>query len=127
MGQVTDIDARARDLAAGYRQDIYRRTDRLFAGLLVFQWLAMIALAAWVSPHTWAGADSRVHPHVWAAVGLGGLVIVLPVGLAVLRPGRPSTRHLIAAAQLLSSGLLIHLTDPLRSSANTWLSIESEP
>src|SRR5829696_4214604 len=102
-------DARVRDLVSGYRDAIYRRTDRMFAGLLVCQWVGMIVLALWVSPLTWTGADCRVHPHVWAAVGLGGLVVSLPVVLALLRPGRPVTRHVVAA-QLLSSGLLIHLT-----------------
>jgi two-component system, sensor histidine kinase and response regulator len=114
MGQPTelraDIDARAKDLAASYRLVNCRTTDRMFAGLLLFQWFGMIVLALWVSPYTWAGTDSRVHPHVWAAVGFGGLVSVLPVALAMLFPGRVSTRHIIAAAQLISSGLLIHLT-----------------
>ena len=63
---------RTRELAAGYRDAIYRRTDRMFAGLLVFQWLAAVALALWVSPLTWAGAVSRTHPHVWAAVAARG-------------------------------------------------------
>ena len=103
-------DPRVIHLVTGYRDAIYRRTDRMFAGLLVCQWFGMIVLALWVSPLTWAGADSRVHPHIWAAVGLGGLVVSLPVALALLRPGRPVTRHVVAAAQLLSSGLLIHLT-----------------
>ena len=105
-----DKDALTRTLATEYRIAIYRRTDRMLAGLLVFQWVAMIALALWVSPLTWAGSTSRIHPHVWAAVLLGGAIVSLPVALALVRPGRPQTRYVIAAAQLLSSGLLIHLT-----------------
>ena len=103
-------DARVRELAAGYRGAIHRRTDRMFAGLLVFQWVAMVVLALWVSPLTWAGADSRTHPHVWAAVALGGAIVALPVFFAFARPGRANTRFVIAAAQMLSAGLLIHLT-----------------
>ncbi|MBY0515038.1 MAG: response regulator [Gemmataceae bacterium] len=110
MGATTTNDARVRELVAGYRDAIYRRTDRLFAGLLVLQWVGMIALAVWFTPLAWTGPDSRVHPHVWAAVGLGGWLAALPVALVVLRPGRESTRLAIAAAQMLSSGLLIHLT-----------------
>ena len=102
--------ARVRELAAGARDAIHRRTDRMFAGLLVFQWAAMVVLALWVSPLTWAGADSRTHPHVWAAVALGGAIVALPVFLAFARPGRANTRFVIAAAQMLSAGLLIHLT-----------------
>ena len=102
--------ARVRELAAGYRDAIHRRTDRMFAALLVFQWVAMVVLAVWVSPLTWAGADSRTHPHVWAAIVLGGAVISLPLFLAYARPGRANTRYVIAAAQMLTAGLLIHLT-----------------
>ncbi|WP_227254648.1 PAS domain-containing hybrid sensor histidine kinase/response regulator [Frigoriglobus tundricola] len=102
--------ARVHELAEEYRTVTYRRTDQMFAGLLLLQWLAMIGLALGVSPRTWAGIASYTHPHVWAAVGLGGLVVALPVLLALTRPGRAHTRHVIAAAQMLSGGLLIHLT-----------------
>ncbi len=103
-------ETRVVELVADARDAIHRRTDRMFAGLLVFQWLAMIGLALWVTPLTWAGTTSTTHPHVWAAVGLGGLTIALPVLLAFARPGRPNTRFVIAAGQMISTGLLIHLS-----------------
>jgi PAS domain S-box-containing protein len=87
-----------------------RQTDHLFVGLMLFQWLAELALAVWVTPLTWTGATSRTHPHVWAALILGLAIISLPVALGLLRPGRASTRHVIAIGQMLTSGLLIHLT-----------------
>lgn len=87
-----------------------RRLDRLIAWLMLAQWLAGIVVALLVSPRTWTGAQSSVHLHVWTAVVLGGLIASLPVALAFLRPGRPITRHTIAAAQMLFSALLIHLT-----------------
>src|SRR4051794_33653286 len=62
---------RADELAAGARNDVARRSDRLFAGLLVFQYVIAIALAIWVSPLTWAGAAHTTHPHVWVALLLG--------------------------------------------------------
>ena len=89
---------------------IYCGTDRLFGGLMVFQWIAGIVLALAVSPRSWAGAESELHVHVWAAVGLGGLVSALPVFLAWSRPGWVVTRHVIAVAQMLMGALLIHLT-----------------
>ena len=67
-----DVEARVRELADGYRLAIHSRTDRMFAVLLVCQWLAMIVLAVWVTPLTWVGAESRPHPHVWAALLIGG-------------------------------------------------------
>jgi two-component system, sensor histidine kinase and response regulator len=104
------IDARARQLAHEAEMEVYRRTDRMFAGLLAFQWIAGIAVAKWLSPLTWSGAESPPHVHLWAATVLGGLIIALPIWLAVARAGSVITRHVIAAAQVVASALLIHLT-----------------
>ena len=101
---------RAADLFASYQNDIYRQTDRLFAGLMGLQWIGGIVFALWISPLAWSGTTSRTHLHVWAAVVLGGLISLFPALLAVLRPGRPSTRYTIAVAQMLMGALLIHLT-----------------
>jgi two-component system sensor histidine kinase/response regulator len=101
---------RADALFGEYQRDIYRRTDRLFAWLMVLQWIAGILFALWVSPLAWSGTVSTVHVHVWAAVVLGGLVCLFPALLAVVQPGEPSTRYTIAVAQMLMSALLIHLT-----------------
>ncbi|MFH1498207.1 MAG: response regulator [Verrucomicrobiota bacterium] len=102
--------ARTNKLWQQHQADIYRRTDRLFAGLLVLQWLAGIAIAFWLSPLTWIGSVSETHVHVWAAVALGGLIMLPPALLGWLRPGLASTRHIIAVSQMLASALLIHLT-----------------
>jgi PAS domain S-box-containing protein len=92
-----------------HRQRIFRQTDRLFAGLMVFQFAAGIVAALWVTPHTWIGLRSDVHPHVYAALVLGGLFNLVPAALALRRPGAPSTRFVVSAGQGLASGLLIHL------------------
>ena len=52
-------ERRASELFDQYQQDIYVRTDRLFAGLMGLQWIAGIVFALWVSPLTWAGGASR--------------------------------------------------------------------
>src|SRR5205823_6408228 len=62
---------RAQALYESSLDEIHRRTDRMFANLMIFQWIAGIAAALWISPRTWAGASSQVHVHVWAAVFLG--------------------------------------------------------
>jgi two-component system sensor histidine kinase/response regulator len=105
-----DTARRAAALTAAGLDAGYRRTDRFFAGLLAAQWVAAVALALWVTPQTWAGTDARTHPHVFAAVALGFLIAVVPVALALLRPGRTVTRHAVAAGQMMMSALLIHLT-----------------
>jgi two-component system sensor histidine kinase/response regulator len=104
------LDARADAVFHAHQQALYERTDRMFAYLMGGQWLAAIIFALVVAPRTWAGAESQVHVHVWAAVILGGLVSVFPAALALLRPGATVTRHTIAAAQMLMGALLIHLT-----------------
>src|SRR5438477_1887010 len=92
------------------QHQILQRTDHMFAWLMVFQWLAGIAAALWISPKTWIGATSQVHLHVWAAILLGGGISSFPVFLACRWPGHSFTRHTIAVAQMLTSALLIHLT-----------------
>ncbi|MFO0982331.1 MAG: ATP-binding protein [Planctomycetota bacterium] len=89
---------------------LHRQTDRLFARLMICQWLAGVIAALWISPRTWAGTISHTHWHVWAAVFLGGAITGFPVLLVWRHPGRALTRHTIAVAQMLTSALLIHLT-----------------
>jgi PAS domain S-box-containing protein len=93
-----------------HQQVVHRRTDRMFAGLMAVQWLAGIAAALWVSPKAWTGATSYTHPHVWAALFLGGAISSLPIILAMTQPGQTSTRYTVAVGQMLMGGLLIHLT-----------------
>ena len=63
-----NTERRAAELFDQYKQDIYRRTDRLFAGLMGLQWIAGIVFAVWVSPLTWVGARQ---PHAPARLGGG--------------------------------------------------------
>jgi signal transduction histidine kinase len=104
IARLTDI------LLKRQQQDIYCRTDRLFAWLMIFQWVAGIIMALVISPRTWTGEFSQTHIHVWTAIFLGGAIMSLPVFLALSQAGRTSTRHVIAVSQMLMSALLIHLT-----------------
>src|SRR5262245_58614396 len=101
---------RAEELFREHERSIHRRADRVFAILMPLQWAAAIGTALWISPRTWAGTASQMHPHVTAALLLGGIITALPVALALTRPGAPLTRHVIAVGQMLMSALLIHLT-----------------
>jgi PAS domain S-box-containing protein len=101
---------RADELFEQHRQEIFRNTDRLFARLMLFQWLAGILIALFVAPLTWAGQSSEVHIHVWAAIFLGGAISIFPIWLTHIWPGAAVTRHVIAVAQMLMSALLIALT-----------------
>jgi len=100
----------AADFFLAHCRDVWTRTDRMFAGLLVLEWLAGIALALWITPRTWIGATSSLHLHVDAAIFLGAIIISFPLVLVFLRSGTALTRHTIAVAQMLDSALLIDLT-----------------
>jgi PAS domain S-box-containing protein len=99
---------RADELFQQHRQEIFRKTDRLFAKLMFFQWIAGIVIALLVAPLTWRGQSS--HIHVWAAIFLGGAISIFPIWMTRIWPGATVTRHVIAVAQMLMSALLIALT-----------------
>ena len=86
------------------------RNDRLFARLIVFEWVVAIVLALFLTPVTYAGTQRSVHIHVYAAIFLGFATVSLPLILTYGAAGSALTRHVIAAAQLVMTGLLIDLT-----------------
>ncbi|HEX2862105.1 MAG TPA: response regulator [Lacunisphaera sp.] len=106
----TKIRAKTAAVEKELLQKFWSQTDRAFAVLLILQWLAGIGVAIWLTPLTWVGRTSEIHIHVWAAIGLGGLVTLPAAFLAIARPAQASTRHVVAVAQMLWSALLIHLT-----------------
>lgn len=101
---------RADELFEQHRQEIFRATDRLFARLMFFQWIAGIVIAFFVAPLTWDGQTSQIHLHVWGAIFLGGAISVFPIWLTRVSPGATLNRYVIAVAQMLMSALLIALT-----------------
>jgi signal transduction histidine kinase/DNA-binding response OmpR family regulator len=103
-------DNRAKELYDEHLRAIHARANRFFVILLATEWVASVACALWLSPHTWAGLSSTVHPHVPIAFFLGGLTAALPIALCLLRPEAPITRHCVAVAQMLFAGLLVQLT-----------------
>jgi signal transduction histidine kinase/DNA-binding response OmpR family regulator len=105
-----NLRERAQRIYEDHCTQIRTRTDRLFAGLMMCQWLGAMIVALTISPRAWAGSSSSLNPHVTMAVLLGGLITVPPVLLGMFRPGRRSTRHAIGVCQALTSALLIHLT-----------------
>jgi hypothetical protein len=110
MSTTSSTAARAEEL---YREQTVKRhvmVSRMFAVLLVVQYVASVAAAFVVSPFAWAGKERVLHMHVWIAILGGAGITILPVLLAIFRPAAPLTRHVIAASQMLSSALLIHLT-----------------
>ena len=108
--KTSDLTGRAAVHLAEAKEENYKRADHLFARLMVVQWLAGIAATLLLSPRTWAGASSQLHPHVIAAIFLGGAITALPVYLACAYSGKAWTRHVVAVAQMLMSSLFVHLS-----------------
>jgi PAS domain S-box-containing protein len=103
-------NARAMELFAQMQEAVIKYTDSIFARLMIWQWVAAVGASVLISPHTWAGTQSKIHIHVLAAIFLGGLITAVPVFMARRQPGRALTRHTVAVGQMLMSALLIHLT-----------------
>ena len=104
------FEERAVRLFSQHQHEVWRRVDRLFAGLLAGQWGVAIVIALFFSPSAWEGRALAGSGPVHTAVFLGGALSVLPIALVWLRPGSALTRHGVAVAQLLWSALFIHLT-----------------
>ena len=110
MSTNPSIAARAEELYQEQTEQRHVRVSRMFAFLLVVQYVACVVAAFVVSPYAWAGKERVLHMHVWVAILGGAGITLLPVLLALFRPAAPLTKHVIAASQMLSSALLIHLT-----------------
>jgi signal transduction histidine kinase/ActR/RegA family two-component response regulator len=101
---------RTEDLFREQQQRNFRRMDRMFAWLMVAQWLCGLVFALWSTPYTWSAGQRLLHPNVLAAALLGGVLTSLPIALVIHSPGRARTRHVVAIAQMMWSALLIHVT-----------------
>jgi PAS domain S-box-containing protein len=111
VGPAADPAARRAAVLFGQHQHaICRRADRLFASLLLSEWLAGIVLALAVAPLSWAGKVTPPDSFLFSAVFLGGAIVGVPCLLALARPGRPLTRQVVGIAQMLMGLLLLHLT-----------------
>ncbi|QDU58756.1 response regulator [Aeoliella mucimassa] len=110
QSKFTDLSPSVQLKLADQFKSIHIRTDRMFAVLMLLQWVGGIAMALIVSPHTWIGAKSELHPHVAMAVFGGFVLASMPIALAIFHPGRTTTRMVIACSQVMFSSLLIHLS-----------------
>ena len=104
------LKQRSEQLYRSDRAHLCRLTNRMFAVLLLFQWLAGVAVAACFAPDHFALRATSLQLEMFTALGLGGLIIALPLFLIQRKPEAAVTRHAVAVGQMLSSALLIHLT-----------------
>jgi two-component system, NtrC family, sensor histidine kinase HydH len=110
IGTLDNLSERVRELFRERWDARLVNVDRMFAKLMIVQWVFAVLVALFLSPYAWSGKVRVIHTHVYVAVLMGGAVTLLPVLLAKYRAGSPLTRHVIAISQMLMSALLVHLS-----------------
>jgi two-component system sensor histidine kinase/response regulator len=90
------------------KETSYKQTDRMFAWLIAFEWLAAMAAASLISPRVLP--SNQPLQLVVTASALAGMIYLFPLFLALRYPGHVVTRHVIAAGQMLTPSLFIYLT-----------------
>lgn len=101
---------RENEIYKGFLESVDKKTDKMFAYLFIFQWFLGIFLALLNSPLSWEGNETSIHPHVWSAILMGGLISFFPVFLIFKNPGDSHNKYVATVAQMLTSTLYIHLT-----------------
>jgi PAS domain S-box-containing protein len=102
---------RANHLFNEQSESVYRNTDRLFAVLLPFQWVAGVISSLTLVSGVWDAVISEADVHVRTAIFLGGIIILPATLLAIFYPGRTFTRYAVATGQILISALLVYAAD----------------
>jgi PAS domain S-box-containing protein len=101
---------RAAAIFRALKETGYKQTDRMFAWLIAFEWVAAMAAARWISPNVSIWRDVPPTRLVWMASATAGMIYLFPLYLALRYPGRAVTRHFIAVGQMVTPALFIHLT-----------------
>lgn len=84
----------------------HRAIDRFIAKLMVAQ-VFLIQVVLWIVQEQGVSVD--LSPLVVALIAV--CIVALPLWLSWRMPGQPVTRHVIAICQMLTSALLIYLTE----------------
>lgn len=105
------IEARIETIFRSRMHDYRLYADRTFGVLMPIQYAFAVLWGYLYTPLTYDGTRSSMHPHLIAALVLGGLIAIPVSLLTLLRPGRSLNPYLVAVGQMLMGGLLIHLTD----------------
>ena len=101
--------ARAADIFYTQQNFIHKRMDKLFAVLLLLEWLATAAAVGFDLFLTNSHPSSKVSER-FSLVLIGGIVASFFAAYALKYAGAPLTRYLIAGGQILTAGYFVYLT-----------------
>ena len=80
----------AKKLLREHQLSIYKRTDRMFAGLIIVQWLTAILIALFAQSTVWAATTFTV----------GGIIVLISIILGLARSRHSSSQHTAALAEI---------------------------
>ena len=108
-GDDASVTRHAEELLSLSSSALGRRSDGLFAWLLLAEWVGAMVVAWILTPP--AAARWLGMPDLFAAAAVLGALIALPAhALVRFRAGATSTHHVVGLAQMLLGVLLIHIT-----------------
>jgi PAS domain S-box-containing protein len=107
---MTIVADRAAELKAIHLDKIRRATDRLFFWLMILQYVGGVVAAYVLSPRTYEGSTSFIHPHVLFALVIGAVISAPMLYATQFWPGQYRTRTIVSICQMLMSALLIHVS-----------------
>ena len=104
------VATKADEIILEFHRAHYAKFDRLFIWLLALQWLALPLVSYLVFKENRAFVLAEGKTRLYLPMLIGFIAIVCPIVLYRKRPGDFLTRHSIALAQMVLSGLLIHVS-----------------
>lgn len=104
------VSEREFEIFDGHMAEVRQETDRLFVWLLSFQWFTAILITVLLTPYTWVGSESSVHPHVYLTVFFGGFLSLFPIIKILKDPGKIENGYIVCISQLIYTILLVHIT-----------------
>jgi len=108
---MTEVERRAAELLHAHRCRIFRRTDGLFAWLLLIQFLAIATGAYWGVPEATLGGALGPQNRAWAMMMIAFAATGPTLVLVRFRPGHIWTRNCVSLSQIVLSSLLMRVTE----------------
>lgn len=87
-----------------------KNVDIMFVWLFIFEWVLAITISLLLSPSSWVGLTSSIHPHVHMSIFLGGTLTLFPVYFILKHREDELNKYIVCFSQITYASLLIHIT-----------------